>query len=143
MRLKNKTNESIPSVNLIPMLNVMLGILAFFVMITMTLSASEGISLQLPASPDALPPPEAEEPPEETPPPLVVTLNRSDQVLVDETLTTRADADRQVQSYLEESEEGVVYVTADEQMPYEEVIQFLIEMKRLGGDRISLALDEN
>lgn len=142
MRLKNKTNEPIPSVNLIPMLNVMLGILAFFVMITMTLSTSEGINLQLPASPDA-PPPESDMPEDEPPPPLVVKLTESGQVLVDETPAVRADADLQVQSYLEDSEDGVVYVTADEQMPYEEVIQFLIEMKRLGGDRIALALDEN
>lgn len=141
MRLKNKTNAPIPSVNLIPMLNVMLGILAFFVMITMTLSTSEGVNVQLPASPDA-PPPETESP-EEPPPPLVVELNDSGQILVDQTPLLRVDADRQIQDYLDQSEDGVVYIAADQQLPYEEVIQFLIEMKRIGGDRISLALDES
>ena len=141
MRLKNQTNAPIPSVNLIPMLNVMLGILAFFVMITMTLSTSEGVNVQLPASPDA-PPPETESP-EEPPPPLVVELNDSGQILVDQTPMLRIDADRQIQDYLDQSDDGVVYIAADQQLPYEEVIQFLIEMKRIGGDRISLALNEN
>lgn len=123
------------------MLNVMLGILAFFVMITMTLSTSEGVNVQLPASPDA-PPPETESP-EEPPPPLVVELNDSGQILVDQTPMLRIDADRQIQDYLDQSDDGVVYIAADQQLPYEEVIQFLIEMKRIGGDRISLALNEN
>ncbi len=140
MRLKNKTNVPIPPLNLIPMLNVMLGILAFFVIITMTLSSSKGVNVQLPSDSNASPPSEALE---EAPPPLIVKLSGSGQVLIDDNPTTRPDADQRVREYLQQSEEAVVYITADQQLPYEDVIQFLIEMKRLGGDRISLALDEN
>ncbi|MEB3210398.1 MAG: biopolymer transporter ExbD [Leptolyngbyaceae bacterium] len=140
MRLKNKADVPIPSVNLIPMLNVMLGILAFFVMITMTLGESQGVNVQLPARSDA-PPPETDTL-EEPPPPLIVRLTGEGQVLVDEVLTLRPDAEQQIQTYIDASEEGLVYITAAKSLPYEEVIQFLIEMKRIGGDRISLTLEE-
>ncbi|MEM7772219.1 MAG: biopolymer transporter ExbD [Cyanobacteria bacterium P01_A01_bin.37] len=142
MRLKNQTDVPIPSVNLIPMLNVMLGILAFFVMITMTLGESQGVNVQLPASPDA-PPPETDDPVDDPKPPLIVKLNEQGQVLIDQTLTLRSDADQQVRDYIADSDDGLVYITADQQLSYEDVIQFLIEMKRIGGDRISLTLEEN
>ncbi|MEM9448483.1 MAG: biopolymer transporter ExbD [Cyanobacteria bacterium P01_E01_bin.6] len=142
MRLKNQTDVPIPSVNLIPMLNVMLGILAFFVMITMTLGESQGVNVQLPASPDA-PPPETDDPVDDPKPPLIVKLNEQGQVLIDQTPTLRSDADQQVRDYIADSDDGLVYITADQQLSYEDVIQFLIEMKRIGGDRISLTLEEN
>ena len=53
-KLKTPTRSS-----LIPMLNVMMGILAFFVMITMTLGSEQFIEVQLPAEQEA----EAEPPP--------------------------------------------------------------------------------
>ncbi|MEL6221919.1 MAG: biopolymer transporter ExbD [Cyanobacteria bacterium J06627_8] len=142
MRLKNKADVPIPSVNLIPMLNVMLGILAFFVMITMTLGELQGVNVQLPARSDA-PLPESDPLEEEPPPPLIVKLTGEGQILVDEVLTLRANVDPQVQNYIDESEDGLVYITAAQSLPYEEVIQFLIEMKRIGGDRISLTLEED
>lgn len=140
MRLRQQTNAPIPSVNLIPMLNVMLGILAFFVMITMTLSSSDGVNVQLPARSDAPPPSDTLE---EPPPPLIVDLDAQGQIFVDQNPVTRSDAEQQIQTYLEQSEDGVVYLKADRQIPYAEVIQFLIDMQRIGGDRVSLALEEN
>jgi biopolymer transport protein ExbD len=140
MRLKNKADVPIPSVNLIPMLNVMLGILAFFVMITMTLGESRGASVQLPARSDA-PLPETN-PLDEPPPPLMVRLTGDGQVAVDEVLMLRPNVEQSIQDYLDASEEGLVYITASKDLAYEDVIQFLIEMKRIGGDRISLTLEE-
>ncbi|PSB68311.1 biopolymer transporter ExbD, partial [filamentous cyanobacterium CCP1] len=43
MRFKHRQQSQLPEVNLIPMLNVMMGILAFFVMITMMLTTQQGV----------------------------------------------------------------------------------------------------
>ena len=48
MRFKQRQSAKLPEVNLIPMLNLMMGILAFFVMITMTLSNEKLWQVQLP-----------------------------------------------------------------------------------------------
>ena len=55
MRFRHQQESSIPEINLIPMLNVLLGVLAFFVIITLTLGQPRGITVQLPADADASP----------------------------------------------------------------------------------------
>jgi biopolymer transport protein ExbD len=47
MRFKQEQSSKLPQVDLIPMLNVMMGILAFFVMITMSLGSEQLIEVQL------------------------------------------------------------------------------------------------
>ncbi|MEB3357449.1 MAG: biopolymer transporter ExbD [Synechococcales bacterium] len=142
MRLRSRQQESsLPPVNLIPMLNVMLGVLAFFVIITMTLGSQRGLEVQLPADADApVQQPEEEEPP---PPPLIVSLGSQGEILVDDQPVSAAQLEQRIQEYLGASEDGLVYLTASRQMPYQEVLAFLLDMKELGGDRVSLAIEES
>ncbi len=138
MRFKHRhSTEAIPPVDLIPMLNVMLGILAFFVMITMTLSNSQGLDVELPsdqavAQPE-IPPPE----------PMIVTLTATGQTTVAEELLNQSELESRIRSYLAEHDQGAVLITADRQLPYETVIQFLGDMKEIGSDRISLAIESS
>jgi biopolymer transport protein ExbD len=46
-----------------------------------------------------------------------------------------------MQQYLGSNREGFVILTADRQIPYEQVVQLLGEMREIGGDRVSLAVD--
>ncbi|NJL45951.1 MAG: biopolymer transporter ExbD, partial [Leptolyngbyaceae cyanobacterium SM2_3_12] len=57
MRFKSQISPKPPQVDLVPMLTVMMGILAFFVMITMTLGSEKLIDVQLPAEQPDVPPP--------------------------------------------------------------------------------------
>lgn len=130
-----QSSDSLPPVDLIPMLNVMLGILAFFVMITMTLSSSQGLDVELPS--DQVVPPTDALPPD----PLLVTLTADGQMTVNDEPLTQAQLEPQIRNYLAESEAGAVLITADGQLPYETVIQILGNLKSIGGDRISLAIE--
>ncbi|MGF1515994.1 MAG: ExbD/TolR family protein [Elainellaceae cyanobacterium] len=139
MRLNKHKEAPIPAVNLIPMLNVMLGILAFFVLITMTLTSPVGLELQLPASSDSAPPPSGGE---DDAPPLIITLGNENQILIEETPLSQGDAEAQIRQHLAGSEDRVVYVKAAPQASYQEVVEFVFQMKQVGGDRVSLALEE-
>lgn len=138
MPLHKRKEPAIPTVNLIPMLNVMLGILAFFVLITMSLTLPTGLEVQLPARSDS-PSPAA---PEDGEPPLIVTLDAEDRILIEETQLSQEEARAQVQQYLAGSEERLVYIKAEPEAAYLDVVQFVLQMKEAGGDRVSLAIEE-
>jgi biopolymer transport protein ExbD len=137
MRFKQRQQQaSLPEINLIPMLNVMMGILAFFVMVTMMLTTQQGVEVQLPGNPDAAAPP-----PTDVPDPLVVTLELQGISLEDQSITT-AQLSQQMEAYLATYKTGIVVLQADPEVPYEQVVQLLGDMKDIGGDRVSLAIDE-
>ncbi|WAL61669.1 ExbD/TolR family protein [Thermocoleostomius sinensis] len=137
MRFKQRPQQAaLPEINLIPMLNVMMGILAFFVMVTMMLTTQQGVEVQLPGAPDAATPP-----PTDTPDPLVVTLTLQGIALEDQPVTN-AQLTQAMQRYLETYRTGIVVLQADPNVPYEQVVQQLGVMKDIGGNRVSLAIDE-
>jgi len=136
MRFKNRVQSGkMPEVNLIPMLNVMMGILAFFVMITMMLTSEQGVEIQLPAG-------ENTPPPDEAPPPvLVVELNAQGQFFVEEEPFEQQQLESQLRFFLRQDEEAFVVLQADETLPYERVLQVLADLKEIGGDRVSLGIE--
>ena len=123
------------------MLNVLLGVLAFFVIITLTLGQPRGITVQLPADADASP--EDLEKPEEAPiPPLIIRLGETSQYFIDDVPIPYAGIRPVMQAHLAQRDDALVFLVADKQVAYEDVMDFLVEMKTLGGDRVSLALEE-
>ncbi|MFP4104112.1 ExbD/TolR family protein, partial [Coleofasciculus sp.] len=71
-----RTQSSIPSIQLIPMLNVIMGVLAFFVMTSMLLTTQEGVNVQLPNTETT----QTQQP--ENPTPLVVQLKSQGQLVI-------------------------------------------------------------
>lgn len=137
MRFKQQpSNTQLPEVNLIPMLNVMMAVLAFFVMISMTLTAEQGVNVQLPGPSEA----EVSEP-QTTPDPLVVDLNVQGQISISEIALTPDRLNQQIQAYLQANPQGSVFLVADPELAYEQVVQVLGEMRQVGGDRVSLAIE--
>jgi biopolymer transport protein ExbD len=136
MRFKHRQQQSqLPEINLTPMLNVMMGILAFFVMITMMLTTQQGVEVQLPGDPNEA------TPPTDVPDPLLVRLDLQGLTLEDQPIT-KAQLEQQMQTYLASYQAGIVVLQAEPDVPYEQVVQLLGEMKDIGGDRVSLAIDE-
>ena len=142
MRFKNKNNNSeMPTVDLIPMLNVMMAVLAFFVLISMTLATpNQGVDVQLPNEED-----EVNQPEENTQLPdlMVVELTPEVEIKVQEEIASQEELFTQMETYLAESDEGLVLLNANPQTNYEDVMQFLAKMRSVGGDRVSLAIVNN
>jgi biopolymer transport protein ExbD len=137
MRFKQEQNSKLPQVDLIPMLNVMMGILAFFVMITMTLGSEQFIEVQLPAEQEA----EAEPPPLPADP-FIVELVGENEVQLNGQPTDMVSLKVQMEAYLGRNPDNVVFLLPNQDLPYEQVMQFLGEMRAVGGDRVSLAIEE-
>ncbi|MGG6294833.1 ExbD/TolR family protein [Leptolyngbya sp. AN02str] len=135
MRFKSQQRSNqLPGINLTPMLNVMMGILAFFVMITMMLSEEQGLEVPLPSN-------EPRATQQDDLPPLIVELDATGQFAIEQVPVNSAQVLTQVQTYLAENPGAFVVLQADRQLPYERVVQALAELKQIGGDRVSLAVD--
>lgn len=138
MRFRETNDTPPPQVDLVPMLTVMMGVLAFFVVVTMTLGNEEMIDMKLPAAQ-----PEEEQPPTPiTTQPFIVEMDANGGFKVNNTPTDRDTLKAQMEAYLDQKEDNVVYLLPDRELPYEQVMQFLGEMRVIAGDRVSLAIEE-
>ena len=136
MRFKSKLSPNPPQVDLVPMLTVMMGILAFFVTITMTLGSESLIEVQLPAEQqDSAPPPLPADP-------FIVELVGENQVQLNGQPIEIDALKGQVEAYLGRNPDNIVFLLPNQDLPYEQVMQFLGEMRSVGGNRVSLAIEE-
>ncbi|MDB9526198.1 biopolymer transporter ExbD [Oscillatoria sp. CS-180] len=138
MRFRESRDTPPPQVDLVPMLTVMMGVLAFFVVVTMTLGNEEMIDMKLPAAQ-----PEEEQPPQPvTTQPFIVEMDANGGFRLNNTPTDKESLKAQMESHLTRNDDHVVYLLPDRELPYEQVMQFLGEMREIGGDRVSLAIEE-
>ena len=137
MRFRETRDTAPPQIDLIPMLTVMMGVLAFFVVVTLTLGSEEAIDMQLPAAqPEESPP---------TPPttnPFIVEMQADGGFTINTNPIDKDTLKVEMEAYLAENADHVVYLLPARDLPYEQVIQFLGEMRAIGGDRVSLAIEE-
>lgn len=137
MQFKNQQQDSkLPEINVIPMLTVMMGTLAFFVIVTVLFTAQQGVDVTLPGT-------EGSTTQEVTPDPLVVELNQQGRILLDNQSIGRDQLAQQTRAYLGRNPKGAVLLKPDPRLPYEQVVQLLGEMRNTAGDRVSLAIDPN
>lgn len=136
MRFSQRPSSKLPQIDLIPMLTVMMGILAFFVVITVSLSSETLIDVQLPAEqPDSSPPSLPVDP-------FIVQLVGDNQVQLNGQPVAVDDLKDQMTAYLSRNPDHIVFLLPDQDLPYEQVMQFLGDMRSVGGSRVSLAIEE-
>ncbi len=140
MPLKSRFRAStsqMPEINLVPMIDVLMTILTFFIIISMTLTAQQqSVNIDLPST-------NAGANTVQTPDPLVVGLTNQGQIAIANNPVTEAQLSQQMQVYLQTNPNGAVVLQADKKLPYEQVVQVLGKMRDVGGDRVSLAIDAN
>lgn len=137
MRVKSRSSHTIPSIDLIPMLNVMMGILAFFVMVTMSLANQALYEVQLPRDPP-LPQPQSPSSPDDL---FIVELNPQAQFVWHQQTLSPPQMAQEIQAYLQQTPQGTVFLKPNPKLPYEKVMQILADFRAIGGDRISLVID--
>ncbi|WP_038016528.1 biopolymer transporter ExbD [Synechococcus sp. PCC 7335] len=138
MRFRHTEDNSIPTIDLIPMLTVMMGVLAFFVVISISLGREELIQVDLP-------PEQTEEPGEEADlvrDPFVVEMDGTGQRLLNGNPIAPEPLAIEIESYLAQDTDRIVYLIPSRELPYEQVVQFLGDMRAVGGKRVSLAIRE-
>jgi biopolymer transport protein ExbD len=136
MKLKNRAKRTMPEVNLVPMMDVVMTILTFFIIISMTLTKAKTVKeVSLPSvdNKNVV----TDEPTE----PFVVGVNRKGQMVVNDEPVDEASLARQVVDYLQKNPKGSVVVKADKSLNYEKVLQAIAVLRDVGGDKVSLAIE--
>ncbi len=125
-----------PHLDLVPLMDVILTVLTFFVLSSLALTRQQAVDINLPGT-------SAGATQQKTPDPLVVGLNQQGQVLLANQPANEAQLTQQMESYLAKNPKGAVILKADRNLPYEEVVQVLGQMRNVGGDRVSLGVDQS
>ena len=139
MRFRNTEDNGIPTIDLIPMLTVMMGVLAFFVVISVSLGSEELIQVDLP-------PEQTEDTPkvvDASQDPFIVEIDETGQRLLNGNPVEPEPLAAQIEDYLARNPDSIVYLIPSRELPYEQVVQFLGDMRAVGGDRVSLALRQD
>ena len=137
MAFRKRQRTSMPELNLVPMMDVLMTVLTFFIIVSMSLSTEQGVEVTLPSN---QPSPQAEESP---PPILVVTVDPQGQFSVEGEAFNKGQLLAQLRLFLKQDEKAQVVLQANDALPYEQVIEILTELKTVGGDRVSLGIEEN
>jgi biopolymer transport protein ExbD len=136
MKLKNRGKKPMPEVNLVPMMDVVLTILTFFIIMTMSMSNARTIKeVSLPSVDDKSL--STEEPPN----PLIVVVNKSGQMILEDQPVDDVKLAQAVVAYLEKNPKGAVVLKADKGLNYEKVVQAIAVLRDIGGDKVSLAIE--
>ncbi|HEY9881233.1 MAG TPA: biopolymer transporter ExbD [Leptolyngbyaceae cyanobacterium] len=137
MRFKARRNSQVPMVNLVPMMDVLLTVLTFFIIVSMTLGTEQLVDVQLP-------PEQPENAPSSAVPadPFIVEMGRNGELELNGQSTDLEMVKGQMEAYLSRDPKNVVFILPSQDLPYEQVMQFLGEMREIGGDRVSLAIEE-
>ena len=131
-----KQNSPIPRLDLIPLLNVMMVVLAFFILISLSLGTPpESIEVQLPTGEDG-----GEMVRETGENSQIIYLNARGQFLFQEQTFAERDIQEPIALYLQEDPQNIAFLVAEPDVPYERVIQVLTQMQTLHGDRVSLGI---
>lgn len=116
-------------------MDVIMTILTFFIILSMTLRPGQKtLEVNLPQG--------ASETQEDTTiQPLLVELNSQGQISAGGQLVDATILAPMLQAYLETNPKGSVLLKADQSLPYSEIVKILGQMRQVGGDRVSLAIE--
>lgn len=139
MRTKRRRPTRSPEVNLVPMMDVLMTVLIFFVLISMGLTGVQISGVRLPQSVEGADEVITEK--DEEIKPLVIGLTGEKAlILAGEPIDLSALAPA-IQAYFAENPDGTLMLKADRALPYDDIAALLSELRKIGGRRVSLAVE--
>ena len=139
MRFKpnRQAHSGVPEVNLVPMMDVLMTVLTFFIIISMSLSGTPIAGLILPKTDGS----GVEKGDDKAV--LVVGLNPKEEIVLNDKAISAAQLGEAMQKFYTEHPQGVVSLKADKSLSYGQVVKLLKTMRDIGGDQVSLAINRN
>lgn len=136
---RRQTQSQVPEVNLVPMMDVLMTVLTFFIIISMTLTGQQLANVRLPqgvSGDDA-----ALEPDLVSLDALVVGLDRDGTLLLDNAPVSLTQLRQRTTTYFAQYPNGQLILKADRQLTYAQVAGVLTDLRAIGGNRVSLAVE--
>ncbi|WP_008310713.1 ExbD/TolR family protein [Leptolyngbya sp. PCC 6406] len=134
---RRQHSAATPEVNLVPMMDVLMTVLVFFVIISMTLTGRQLLGVEVPQEVEGV----EKTAPEETVEALIIGLDSNSNILIAEQSIELGQLTQQVRAYFQANPEGKLILKADRNLPYSEVAKFLTQLRDIGGNRVSLAVE--
>ncbi len=116
-----------------------MSVLTFFIIISMTLTGQQVLKVNLPTSSTSTP--SNSQLPQQSNPLVVGLTEQGDIILDNQPVNSGKLADR-IASYLDKNPQGKIILSADRKLPYAKVSALLKKMGKMGGDRVSLLLQD-
>jgi biopolymer transport protein ExbD len=136
-----QANSKIPEVNLVPMIDVLMSVLTFFVIMAMNMTA--GIpNVVLPELDTGGTDRDTTTPPGPPPPELIVGLDATGQIVLNNTIVDFPTLESTITTFLATKPEGVVKVNADRDLKYQDIDSLLMQLAEVGGDRVLLVVQK-
>jgi biopolymer transport protein ExbD len=118
-------------IEVVPMIDIIFCILIFFILSAVGISRQQVVSLDLPKASTGT---------TEMREMLVVSLDELGQVYVEQQLVTRNQLTQALQNYLQFNPNGQIVLNANRNANYNEVVQVLDLLRKIGGSRAALAI---
>ncbi|MCS6959895.1 MAG: biopolymer transporter ExbD [Pseudanabaenaceae cyanobacterium SKYGB_i_bin29] len=122
-------------INILPLLDVVLSILAFFVLASAGLVTPTRLGMTLPretSNPQKTVPLRSEL--------LIVTLDREGNPRIEGAVVTKAALGTKIKTHFINYPQGMVVLNAeDSQVTYKQFVEFLQELKAIAGERVAIA----
>jgi len=130
MQIKDSEAEAQLSINILPMIDVIFAILAFFIISTLFLTRAEGFPVNLPEAETAQPQQESF---------ITITIENNGNISIDKQSVALNDLTKTVQNQVEEGQEVLVTVQADESIDYGRVIAVMDKLRQVDGANLGIA----
>jgi biopolymer transport protein ExbD len=121
-------------INIVPMIDVIFAILTFFIMSTLYLTRSEGLSVNLPKAATAQSQTKAQ---------INVTIQPDGRIALNRQPIALSALQDSVRSLIGSSSEALVVVNADERVPHGQVVSVMDRLRQVRGAKLAIAAQKS
>lgn len=133
MRVIDNDADAPLSINILPMIDVIFAILAFFIISTLFLTRSEGFSVDLP---------EAETAQSQQEVFITVTVEKNGDLSIEKEAVALSDLTETVQTRMSGLESALITVQADETIDYGRVVAVMDQLRQVEGASLGMATQQ-
>ena len=138
MRRRRSPASKIPEVNLVPMMDVLMTVLTFFIIISMTLTGRQLIGIEIPENVEGT---DAQVDAEVQVEALIIGLDSNSNIVLEDEQISFQQLTQRIRTHFAENPDGTLLLKADKNLPYDDVAVFLTDLRDIGGNRVSLAVE--
>lgn len=130
MRLPDEP-DSIPQINIVPMIDVVFAILTFLIVSSLSLSKSEGLPVNLPKA--------ATSQAQESPAKITVTIDAQGKLMVDKKLVNLEQIESTVRQVMGSNQSSLIVLNADKSVNHGNVVEVMDRLRRIKGAKLGIA----
>ncbi|ANV85893.1 biopolymer transporter ExbD (plasmid) [Picosynechococcus sp. PCC 7003] len=129
MRIPQEEQRS-AGINIVPMIDIIFSILAYFIISTLYLTKSKGLPVNLPGANTAQQQPSTE---------ITVTIDAAGDIFLNEALIEIATLRASIRNLMAETPETLIIINADKAVSHGAVVEVMDEVRQIEGARLAIA----